>query len=115
MHITPDLLEAGYELVRLTPPFRGWKMPHADEIYFAVGAARDRYGHFRAGLNGARHEILISASCVGSLDMLQRTMMHEMVHLEDFRRTGDGVSHGRNFKKLAAQVCRYHHLDPKAF
>lgn len=109
------MLESSYALCALTPPLRAWKLPHPDEIGFKVLATRKCYGHFRAGINGGKHEIGISYNVVGSLNVLISTMLHEMVHLEDFRRTGDGVSHGKSFRRLAAQVCRYHHLDPQAF
>ena len=36
MQITPELLEASYELLRSMPPFKRWKLPHADNVVFRV-------------------------------------------------------------------------------
>jgi len=30
--LTPATLTAAYEFLRTTPPFKGWKLPHADEV-----------------------------------------------------------------------------------
>ena len=115
LHMTPDLLEQTYILCAETPPIKGWGIPDPDEIIFKVLTTKERLGHFRAGINGGLHEIAISSSNVGTLDLLTRTMLHEICHLEDFRRTGDGVSHGRMFSSLAKEVCRHHSLDTKGF
>lgn len=115
LHLTPELLELSYQLCAVSAPIKNWRLPDPDEIVFRVLAAKERYGHFRAGVNGGLHEIAVSNSNVGSLDLLNRTMLHEICHLEDFRRTGDGVSHGVGFRALAREVSRHHCLDPKGF
>ena len=30
LHLTPDLLEGAYEYLRLSPPFREWRLPDGD-------------------------------------------------------------------------------------
>lgn len=113
--MTPDLMERSYVLCVNAKPLDGWRLPDPDEIVFRVLATKERLGHFRAGINGGLHEIAVSNSNVGTLDLLNRTMLHEICHLEDFRRNGDGVSHGVGFRALARDVCRHHRLDPKGF
>ena len=115
LHMSPELLEGSYRLCLAAKPVSGWKMPDPDEIVFRVLATKERYGHFRAGINGGRHEIAVSAATVGTLDMLNRTMLHEIAHLADFLHHGDGVSHGVGFRKLARDICRHHSLDLKSF
>lgn len=114
LHLTPTLLVASYELCLLTTPIRGWRLPHADTIHFNVLTARDRFGHFKAGINGGLHELSFSSSTIGSLDMLNRTMLHEICHLRAFLTEGS-TSHGAAWKRARNAVCLAHHLDPKAF
>jgi len=113
MHITPEMVEAAYELARTMPPFRGWKLPHPDHLEFGILTTKERFGHFRWH-NEGQHELSFSASCIGSSDVLMRTMMHELCHFEAHRRGYRG-EHGGTWRELANQVCRIHHLDPKAF
>jgi len=115
LHMTPELLEQTYILCAETPPIKGWNIPDPDEIIFKVLSTKERLGHFRAGVNGGLHEIAVSNSNVGTLDMLIRTMLHEICHLEDFRRTGCGTNHGRGFTSLAKEVCKHHSLAVKGF
>lgn len=106
---------ASYELCRLSSPLRSWHLPHPDTLEFCILTTRSRYGHFRASITG-RHELSFSASTIGSLDTLNRTMLHEICHLQQYRiDPGEKAHHGRTWKALAARVCLYHHLDPKAF
>lgn len=114
MHLTPATLEAAYELLRATPPFKGWRMPEADEVEFVVSrtaalgsAGRTAGGQRYIAISGARHAHLAT---------LLPTMAHEMVHLHDQSTGGrDDVEHGATFRRLAAQVCRHHGFDPKWF
>ena len=117
--MTPEILEAAYEYLRLTPPFRGWNLPHADQVMFRVLGAKDRFGHFRgrhrrADLHGAS-EIAISASLVRSTGVLLATMAHEMIHLhQDENGTARG-HHNPKFHALARKVCRAHGFDVESF
>jgi hypothetical protein len=118
LHLTPELLEATYELLRLTPPFKGWKLPHSDDLAFRVSKGVDNCGIF-ACWNGRRKfpHIAISATHTKTLCQLTETMAHEMVHLQEFR-LGKGKwnsNHGRVFKRLAKQVCRHHELKVESF
>jgi hypothetical protein len=106
VHITPEMMEASYELLRTTLPFRRWKLPHADQIDFAVLVTRERFGHYRAYKDGTGHEIAVSTK-VKTLHMMTEVIAHEMVHLrQELLRHRD--NHGKHFKRLASLVCRRH-------
>ena len=73
--LTPEMLENAYEYLRVSPPFRAWNLPHADQVMFRVMGTRDRFGHFRgrhakATGNDGFSEIAISAGMVKSTDLL---------------------------------------------
>ena len=42
MKLTPGILEAAYEFLRTTPPFKGWKLPSGVDITFRVIKKLDR-------------------------------------------------------------------------
>ncbi|HJR55150.1 MAG TPA: SprT-like domain-containing protein [Rhizomicrobium sp.] len=128
LHLTPELLEASYEYLRLSPPFRGWNLPEGDQISFRVMGARDRYGHFRGRHTKARakarasargvdsfSEIAISAGKVRSTDMLMATMAHEMIHLYQDETGSARGHHNPQFLSLAARVCAFHGFDLESF
>lgn len=115
LHLTPQLLEAVYELLRVTPPFKRWKLPHADNVEFRVQTLNNACAvyHYPDKLSDEpTHTITVCASR-NRLSLLTEDMAHEMVHLYQRlhldrvlkRRTGH---HGPHFKRLAAQVCRAH-------
>lgn len=118
--LTPEMLESAYEYLRVSQPFRGWNLPHADQVSFRVLGARDRFGHFRGRHRRPRDkddfsEIAISAGLVRSTDLLLSTMAHEMIHLyQDETGTARG-HHNPAFKKIAKRVCSIHGFDLESF
>ena len=113
LHLTPEILEAVYELLRVTPPFRGWKLPHADEVRFKVGTGLFVYGQHTA-CGQSDHEIMLSKDRHETLPMVILTMAHEMVHMHQAQK-GNRDAHGEHFRRYAAQVCRHHGFDAGAF
>ena len=110
LHPTPEMLAAAYELLRATPPLRGWRLPPADEVEFRVTRTRHQ------GAFNPPATISISAKRVATLDRLIVVMAHEMVHLHEHVTGCPGdAEHGHVFRRMAAQVCRYHLFDPKEF
>lgn len=109
------MLEAAYELLRTTPPFRNWRLPDPDGVSFRVISAEEDRGAFR--LVRGIPIIEISKANVGLIGSLLMTMAHEMVHLyeetEHYARSD--VIHSAKWKKLAALVCRHHEFDAKLF
>jgi hypothetical protein len=113
-HLTPQTMEAAYELLRTTPPFRGWRLPPGEQIRFEVVATRAIYGSHvcRAGT----HVICCSFRKQRTLPLLLITMAHEMIHLyEAERKERADIGHGARFWKRAKLVCRLHGWDEGAF
>ncbi len=122
LRLTPENLEAAYELLRRTKPFSGWKLPQAEEVAFRVSASRGLYGFHhsdrqrKAHPAPGSHAITISEATVGTLDTLLRSMAHEMCHIRESQLGPyTGNAHGEMFRRLATQVCRHHGFDQKAF
>ena len=114
LHLTPEMLEGAYEYLRTTPPFRRWKLPPGDDIVFQVHqkcTATDAVAlHW---FDKGHHHLAVSNTRVGHTLSLMEAMAHEMVHIQCHNLTK--ASHGSVFKRYAAQVCKYHGFDPKAF
>jgi hypothetical protein len=118
LHLTPDSLENAYEYLRTTLPFRRMNLPHADNLFFRVMGARDRFGHFRGRIRNTPelNEIGVSIRVVHSTDLLMATMAHEMIHLFQHEKGSDSrADHNAEFKRLAERVCRIHGFDRESF
>ena len=114
LRLTPAILEAGYEFLRATPPFRGWRLPHADDVEFAVGARSDCFGWYERP-NG-QHRIGITLKFCGHTDTLLFYLAHEMVHLaQAIDGTATDGQHNADFGAKARRVCRAHGFDLKRF
>lgn len=113
--LTSEVLEACYEFLKVTGPFRDWNLPDGEDVKFVV----DRH-HSTAGwylCDGGKHTIGISSKCVGHTVTLIQVMAHEMIHLfqRDSSMETKGAEHNAAFKKLAHKVCAVHGFDPKMF
>jgi hypothetical protein len=117
MHLSPDMLESAYAFLLTTPPFRRWKLPHADEVEFRVLVDEDVMGHFMQYVATGAPIISISTTKIDHTINLISTVAHEMVHLKqaiDKTDTPD-VEHNDEFKRLAKLVCKHHGYDYKGF
>lgn len=117
LHLDRELIVAAYEMLRLTRPFKGWKLPPSNEVGFRVIKTERTRGTFHFSEKTGKPTIEVSRANVGTLSSLIYTVAHEMVHFHEdtaHRARGD-VMHGARFKKLAAQVCRHHTFDPLLF
>lgn len=119
LHLTPVLLEATYERLRLTQPFKKWKLPHADELEFRVTRHKSVYGSFHFDDKGKGWpKILVSTVVTRTLSKLDEVMAHEMCHLREIQLSLSRASvanHGKQFLRLARDICRYHEFDLKTF
>jgi hypothetical protein len=109
--ISVDTLAAAYELLKVTTPFRGLRLPASHDIIFQLTKDKALAGY--CNLTDATM-ISISSHFHSQLQPLLVTMAHEMIHLHEFRKYGK-AGHGETFQKLAARVCRAHGFDPKVF
>lgn len=112
LRLTPETLEAAYEYLRSTTPFKGWKLPEADAVGFGVMREAGKYADFNV-VDGVP-TIRISELCVGHTVTLMEKMGHEMCHLRQHL-TGDKELHGARFKRMAKRVCAAHGFDPRTF
>jgi len=103
MHLTPSKLAATYDCLRAFPPFRGWRLPEADDVAFGVSLSPDNFGTYDLCRGGPRIEI--SALMVVEFQTLLETMAHEMIHLHQCR-AGRAVEHDAEWQRLATRVCR---------
>lgn len=106
-------MEAVYELIRILPPFKGYKLPPADDIEFRVfdrDHTRDWavYEAFprRISVNNAKH---------GQLNPLIGSIMHECLHLHQCLNRGGEVGHDEWFNRTAKRICRLYGYDTKTF
>lgn len=112
LRLEPDILAAGYEFLRTTPPFRRWKMPHADEVAFHIIGSKDRAGDF--AVEAGVPTIRVSDACIGHTGSLLALLAHEMIHLRQHL-VGDRTAHGPKFQAMARRCCAIHGFDPKTF
>jgi len=106
------MLEAAYEFLRATPPFRRWRLPPGSAVEFHVIASQGLRG--RCVDDGRHQTIAISIGTIGHTHSLMMAMAHEMIHVRD-NLAGIRAHHGSSFRRSAAQVCRYHGFDPRLF
>lgn len=114
LKLTPQTLEACYEYLRTTEPFKYMRLPSGASVKFVVTRTAGWYGDCDGpfGPNKRRKfSWIIGVSTVknGHTRTLVQTMAHEMIHVKA------GPSHGKRFKHYASKVCRYHGFDPKEF
>lgn len=118
LHLTPEMLEAAYEYLRTTPPFNKWRLPDTDSIEFHVIKPRADlladYQWWAVDGEIAHHRIRVSVKH-GKFKELIESMAHEMCHMRQRLMNTTYATHGRVFKRLAAQVCRHHGFDEKMF
>ena len=115
-HLTPDMMEAGYEYLRLTPPFRAWRMPDGDEVDFHV--LKTDLVHGDCGYHAGRTFIRVSIAMVGSSDALLGVMAHEMIHQHQWlhpRTKTSRSDHDRFWHRAADRACAFHGFDRKTF
>jgi hypothetical protein len=110
--LTPDMLAAAYEYLRMTPPFKAWNLPDADDIGFHVVVDKKKSADF--GVENGVPFIRVSAANNGHSATLMATLSHEMIHLRQHLK-GDRETHGPRFKRTAARVCAAHGFDPLTF
>lgn len=116
LHSTPEMLEAAYELLRATPPFKRWKLPASDDVEFHVTRIPGCYGYLHCNVTTKTYIIKISHEHIPHVTKMLATMAHEMCHMrQHLLEPNRPVAHGPKFKRLAAQVCRHHGFDAATF
>lgn len=116
--LTPEMLAAAYDYLLATPPFSGWNLPDSEDVKFIVNRnLKKKFAQYQ--WDGERHTIAISEASVGHSCTLIEALAHETIHLlleeRGWESRGNEGVHNAAFRKLAAQVCKIHGFDPKAF
>lgn len=116
--LTSESLAAAYDYLRTTPPFCRWNLPDSEDVVFKLSRRRKEAGRYQ--WDGERHTITASIYGIGYTESLMRFMGHEMIHLYLERmgwesRAHSAEVHNAAFRKFAAQVCKHHGFDLKAF
>ena len=112
--ISPAILEASYELLRMTEPFNRWKLPSAERVSFCVNSSKTNAGEFFVDPTGIPW-VAVSQRFHHTLPELFKTVAHEMCHLRQQVRGEDYTTHGATFIALAKRVCKAHQFDLGAF
>ncbi len=114
LHLTPDILCGTYDFMRLTLPFRCWKLPCGEEVEFKIGALVDLRGwHTRSTTRDGHHVVGVSKACIGRVDSLMAVMAHEMIHVRQSECETEtrNTIHNAEFRRLARLVCKRHGFD----
>lgn len=118
--LTPEVLAAAYDYLAACEPFCRWNLPDSDDITFRVVKSRKMFAQYVWEPDTERHTIEVSSGTVGHTATLMTTMGHELIHLHlrltgmESRSSNPNV-HNMPFRKLAAQACKTHGWDLKAF
>jgi len=93
-------------------------MPEGEDVKFIVGKFGGTFAQYQ--WDGNRHTVSFSEKAIGHSYTLLVVLSHEMIHMHleetGMESTSPRASvHNAAFRKLAAQVCRVHGFDPKAF
>lgn len=117
--LNKEVLAAAYEYLKTTPPFSKWNMADSEDVKFTVASFR-RLEFGRYQWDGKQHTINMSSKAIGYTSTLLEKMAHEMIHMHleetgmESRKT-DSDTHNTAFRKFAAEVCKIHGFDPRAF
>lgn len=114
MRITPEIIEAAYDYLRVTEPFAAWKLPEVDDLGFHVSRSPDRFADFIV-LNGVS-TIRVNEEKNTSTLVLMMTVAHEMIHLyQHLHKLDTKAQHNADFKRRAVRVCKSHGWDQNLF
>lgn len=112
LRLHPDLIAAGYDFLRQSQPFKGWRLPESDEVGFGIVEDPTIFADFCL-MNG---EPLIRVSGMnGHTNTLLATIAHEMIHLYQHIHKLDKGDHNADFWNRAKRICAIHGFDPKTF
>lgn len=115
--LTPETVAAAYDFLLTCPPFNKWNLPDSEDVTFRVTKRRDVFARY---IWDGCHTIEASSASIGHTATLFEKVGHEAIHIH-LRQTGmesrsnDPNVHKAAFRKCAAQACKIHGWDLKAF
>jgi hypothetical protein len=108
--ITPQTIQAVYEMLVQLPPFNRWNLPPSKHIIFEAINDPTCYGEYEP----EPHAIRISYAKIGHLENLTKTMAHEMIHLKLYiKGSKSWDNHDKVFCALSHKVAVQLGYDPK--
>lgn len=115
--LSAEMLETCYEFLKTTPPFCRWNLPEGEDVKFRVGKQAAKFAEYQ--WDGKQHSVAMSGAAIGHTTTLIEALAHEMIHMHleerGWESRGSHATHNAAFRKFAAQVCKHHGFDPKAF
>ena len=117
--LTPNMLAAAYDYLCETEPFSKWNLPDSEDVVFKVSKKQKEFGCYYLNAD-SKHTIEASCRSISHTETLMKLMSHEMIHLYLEKmgwesKSTDANTHNAAFRRFAAQVCRFHGFDQKAF
>lgn len=118
--VTRKTIERVYELLKELPPFNKWSLPPKSQVVFGFAKEKRVYGIYFPKEGNLKHRINVVKTI--SIPKLTETMAHEMIHLKECL-AGRKIQfidsqkdwHGKEFKRLAREVCKSLGFNRKEF
>jgi hypothetical protein len=108
--VTPQTVQAIYEMLIQVPPFNRWNLPPSKDVNFEVINDQNCYGEYEP----EPHTIRISSAKLSFIDHLTRTMAHELIHLRLYTKGSKSWDkHDKAFTDLSYKVATQLGYDPK--
>ena len=114
--LTADHVAAVYECLRSVAPWKGMKLPPADEVEFWTSGKPEIDGEYSRWLDTGVPIIVVSYKRVGHFDTLALVVGHEMIHLhQDRTKTASRSQHNQEFRRIALRACKAMGWDYRQF
>jgi hypothetical protein len=108
--VTPQTVQAIYEMLIQVPPFNRWDLPPSKDVNFEVNNDPSCYGEYEPD----PHTIRISSARLSFIDHIIRTTAHELIHMRLYiKNSKSWDKHDKVFKTLSHRVATQLGYDPK--
>lgn len=118
IHITPEMVEAVYNLLKTMPPFKRWGLPSSNKVEWIITRNKTYMGRCTSySHTDQKFTLEISMVKCTNTQTLVETVAHEMIHMRQriVRGFRTELGHGKDFQKMADQVCRKHGFNRDYF
>ena len=108
--VTPQTVQAIYEMLIQLPPFNRWNLPPSSKVNFEVTNDQNCYGEYEP----EPHTIRISSAKLSFIDHIVRTTAHELIHMRLYMKGSKSWDkHDAVFNELSHKVATQLGYDPK--
>ena len=118
-YITKEFICHLYETFVSSPIYKTYaKYPPSSKVKFVIKDTEDAYGEYKPEEKefNSKHEIMISTGKCTFLDVVCKTMLHELIHMGIYINEPDSkkyLSHKGEFKRMQKKVAKEFGFDPK--